>query len=224
MMTAPQNKYAAFFDLDRTLIAEISGRAIVRTAWHKGILTWRDLSRALYLYLLFILKLKDPSLIVVDMVKWTGGKSESLMKDICNTAFSDLLLPSLYSEAREEIKLHRERGAKVIILSSALSYICESMAASLEMDGHLSSSLQVRDGYFTGLAEGRICFGKEKLNRLTGYCNAENIDPANAWFYSDSISDLPVLNAIGHPVCVNPDRKLRVEARKRSWRILLWNS
>jgi HAD superfamily hydrolase (TIGR01490 family) len=223
-MTATQDKYAAFFDLDRTLIAEISGRAIVRTAWRKDLINWRDLSRALYLYALFLLRLKDPMHIVDNMVSWTGGKPESEIKEICDAALIELLLPAIHGEAREEIKRHREKGAKVFILSSALNYVCETMVASLDMDGHFSSALQVRNGYFTGLPEGRICFGNEKLNRMTGYCTSGNIDLADVWFYSDSISDLPVLSAVGHPVCVNPDRKLRSVAGRKSWKILLWDS
>jgi HAD superfamily hydrolase (TIGR01490 family) len=222
-MTAPQNKYAVFFDLDRTLISEISGRAIVRIAWDNGLITWLDLFRAVILYMQYLLKLKDPLGIIGDMVSWTGGKAEREMKEICNIAFSELLMPSLHVQAREEIKTHKHNGAKVMLLSSALNYICEPMAVSLDLDGHLSSALMVRDGYFTGLPEGSLCFGKEKLDRLTGYCIAENIDPADAWFYSDSISDLPVLMSVGHPVCVNPDRRLRAEARRRAWKILSWN-
>jgi phosphoserine phosphatase len=74
----------------------------------------------------------------------------------------------------------------------------------------------------TGRPAGRLCYGDEKLNRLNGYCISNNTDQSAIWYYSDSISDLPVLSAVGKPVCVNPDRALKKEALKRGWKILLW--
>jgi HAD superfamily hydrolase (TIGR01490 family) len=219
-----QMKYAAFFDLDKTLISEISGNALVRMAWKKGLITWTDLSRAFYLLLLFRLSLKDPLDIIEDMVGWVKGKSESEMEELCRNVASEVLLPSLYREAVTEINMHKSNGAKVIILSSALDAVCDVIAESLGIDGYICSRLQVMDGYMTGKPSGRLCYGNEKLRRLNGYCSENNINQELLWFYSDSISDLPVLLSVGNPVCVNPDRELRKEAINRGWKIRLWKS
>jgi HAD superfamily phosphoserine phosphatase-like hydrolase len=136
--------------------------------------------------------------------------------------FREVLLPSVYTKARNEINIHKENDVRLIILSSALDFICSAMSDSLGMDGYLCSSLETREGYLTGRPEGRICYGEEKLHRLTGYCVANNIYKSDLWYYSDSISDLPVLLYVGNPVCVNPDRELKEEALKRGWKILLW--
>jgi HAD superfamily hydrolase (TIGR01490 family) len=130
----------------------------------------------------------------------------------------------VYREAVTEINMHKASGAKVIILSSALQSICRVISESLGMDGYICSSLQVKEGLLTGKPAGRLCYGKEKLHRLTGYCSVNNINMEGLWFYSDSISDLPVLLSVGNPVCVNPDRELTKEAIKRGWKILLWKN
>ena len=170
-------KYAAFFDLDRTIIREISGKALVRMAWKKGLISWPDLIRAFYLYLLFKLKLRDPLEIIDDMVGWAKGKSESEMEELCRNVFREVLLPSVFSEAITEINIHKENGAKVIILSSALSSICRPMSDS-SWYGWLyhAPPLKSEEGYLTGRPTGRLCYGEEKLHRLTGYCAANNIE------------------------------------------------
>lgn len=217
-------KYAAIFDLDLTLIKEISGNALVRMAWKKRLISWTDLLRALFLFLLFKLRLRNPLDIIEDMVGWVKGKSEAEMAELCRYVSVEVLLPSLYREAVTEINIHKEKGAKVIILSSALHSICSVIAENLGLDGYLCSSLQSKEGYLTGKPAGKLCYGKEKLYRLTGYCSANNINQTELWYYSDSISDLPVLLSVGNPVCVNPDRELRKEAMKRGWKILLWKT
>jgi HAD superfamily hydrolase (TIGR01490 family) len=220
----PAEKYAAFFDLDRTLMREISGKAIVRMAWEKGIISWSDLVTAFYLYLQFKLGLRNPLNIIDDMVGWVKGKSEAEMEELYQHVFSEVLLPSVFMEAITEINIHKENHSKVIILSSALNSICNAMAESLGLDGFICSSLEAKNGYLTGRPAGRLCYGVEKLHRLIGYCTANNMNKSDSWYYTDSISDLPVLSYVGNPVCVNPDRALRNEAMKRGWKILLWKN
>jgi len=217
-------KYYAFFDLDRTIISEISGNALIKMAWQKGLIKLIDLLKAFYLYSLYKLGLRDPLIIINQLAGWVKGKDEEEMKALCSDVFSRILLPSVFSDAVEEINNHKMLGANVIILSSALNPICSAMSESLGTDGYICSSLEAVDGFLTGQAEGRLCFGEEKLNRITGYCAGCNIDKSLLWYYSDSISDLPVLTFVGNPVCVNPDRELKKEALKRGWKILHWKN
>ena len=138
--------------------------------------------------------------------------------------FNQDLLPSVYSEAITEIGIHKSKNAKVVILSSALSIICQEMAKNLNFDGILCSELEVKDGYMTGFPVGHLCFGPEKAVRLKEYCKINNSSPSDAWYYGDSISDLPALLSVGHPVCVNPDYKLKKTAIKRDWKIVNWKN
>lgn len=217
-------KYLAFFDLDRTIISEISGKAIVRMAWKKGLIPWSELIKAFYTYILFKLRLRDPLQIIDDMVGWVKGRPEDEMEKLCSDVWMETLFPSVFREAVDEINYHKENGAKVIMLSSALNYICRPISEMLAMDGYICSSLESEGGYLTGRPAGRLCYGAEKLDRLTGYCTAHNMNHSDSWYYSDSISDLPVLISVGNPVCVNPDRKLNREALKRGWKILFWGN
>ena len=214
--------YIAFFDLDRTITKAISGSELARVAYRKGLMTRSALAYAFYLSLVYKLNLKDPLKIIDKMVTWVKGMSENTMFDLCFEVFRDVLLPSVYPEARSEIKSHKEKYAKVVILSSALTQICQEMAKNLRIDDIICSDLEVNNGYLTGHLNGRLCFGEEKMIRLKKYCEINNTKQSDAWYYGDSYSDLPVLSIVGNPVCVNPDRKLKKEALKRGWKILFW--
>jgi len=96
------------------------------------------------------------------------------------------------------------------------------MARSLNLDDVICSELEVKNGYLTGLPVGHLCFGEEKAVRLKKYCEKNSFSLTDAWYYGDSVSDLPPLNAVGNPVCVNPDNQLRKTALKRRWKILKW--
>ena len=216
--------YVAFFDLDRTLSGAISGNVLVKLAWKKKQISLKDLIKALYLLILYKLRLRDPAKIIDEMVAWVKGKPEVWIDDLCSEACNSILLPSIFTEAVTEIRLHKEKNARVIILSSALRQICVRVAEFLGMDGFLCSSLEVSDGHLTGKAAGRLCFGEEKLVRLMEYCKNNTMNHSESWYYGDSISDLPVLEIVGNPVCVNPDSELKNEARKRGWNVLIWNS
>lgn len=215
--------YIAFFDLDQTITKAISGKALAREAHRKGLMTRYDLVNALYLSLVFKLKLKDPLNIIDDMVSWVEGIPEKTMGDLCLEVFRNVLLPSVYVEARSEIESHKAKNAKIVILSSALTPVCQEMAKNLSIDDIICSDLEVKNGYLAGRPRGHLCFGEEKAIRLIEYCEKNNSLPSNAWYYGDSISDLPALSSVGNPVCVNPDNKLKKTAIKKGWKILCWN-
>ena len=215
--------YIAFFDLDRTITKAISGNALARGAFKKGLITSSSLAHVIYLSLACKLKLKDPLKIIDYMVTWAGGIPEKTMIDLCSEVFHEVLLPSVYTEARSEIKTHKEKNAKVVILSSALTPICQEMSKILGMDDIICSDLEVKNGYLTGRPIGRLCFGEDKMARLKEYCEKNNTIPSDTWYYGDSISDLPVLSSVGKPICVNPDKKLKNAALQRGWKILQWH-
>jgi HAD superfamily hydrolase (TIGR01490 family) len=213
-----------FFDLDRTLTGEISGNALIRAAWDEGMISMTDILRASFLYLVYKLQIRDPLKVIDSMAGWTRGKSVEELENLCRKTFDNILYPSVYKQAEDELRMHRSEGRRILLLSSALDQICRLMAEQTALDGWLCSTLESKDGFLTGKPVGSFCFGVEKLKRLTGYCNAEGFRLEDAWFYSDSLSDLPALSAVGTPVCVNPDRGLRREAGRRQWKILEWDN
>jgi HAD superfamily hydrolase (TIGR01490 family) len=115
--------------------------------------------------------------------------------------------------------MHRENGANLVILSSALTAICSPVAKHLEMHSVICSELEIENQHFTGKPMGKFCLKDEKLLRMNQYLLANNYTNEDSYYYGDSIDDLPVLSSVGHPVCVNPDSRLKKIAIERNWAI-----
>lgn len=216
--------YIAFFDLDDTLIRANSGKMLAISAYEQGMMNLQDLIKAIWLLLLFKSGLKDSERIISGMLKWLTGVPEKRIIDLSSELFEKHLLPRITEEARNEIKSHKDKNAAVVILSSALSRICQDAAAHLEMDDVICTNIETADGICTGRTTGKLCFGNEKASRLKEYCEKNNSKVLDAWYYGDSISDLPVLQIVGNPVCVNPDRRLLKVANKNKWKICSWKN
>ncbi len=219
----PGYSYIAFFDLDGTIIGANSGRALVRQAYNKGMMGWYDLLKAIYTGMLYRTNLKDTLKIINDMVSWVGGLSEKTIMDLSSEVSYNVLIPSIRSEVSSELTMHRTQNAKVVILSSALKPVCLEVSNYLGMDDILCSELEVINGYYTGRPLGRFCFDEEKAVRLKAYCEINNTELRNVWYYGDSIDDKPALSVAGHPVCVNPDKKLKKIALEKEWKIYQWH-
>jgi HAD superfamily hydrolase (TIGR01490 family) len=213
----------AFFDLDRTITGTVSGTEIARRAWKKGLMSFPNLLKALMLSAEYRLGLKNPAIAVYEMAAWVRGITEKELEDLCSEVFYAKVLPYVFPQAREELKMHKNNNTRTVILSSSLLPICRGTASNLGMDDIICSELEVSDGILTGRPAGKLCFGDEKLARLKSYCEKNNINPKYCWYYADSLSDLPVLQEVGNPVCVNPDRKLKVKAIKNGWKITYWS-
>ena len=214
--------YIVFFDLDRTLTGKISGRELVKTAFKSGLMSNSDLLYAFYLSVAYKFRLKDPVSIIDAMAAWVKDLPENRLALLYSKVFHEDLLPSLYPDAEKEIAKHKERKAKTVILSSSLKQLCMEMANYLGMDDVICSELEIINGIYTGLSLGAYCFGEEKAVRLKKYCEKNNSTADKAWYYGDSISDLPVLSSVGYPVCVNPDNKLKKAARQNKWPVVNW--
>ncbi len=214
--------YLAFFDLDRTITGAVSGTALARRAWKKGLMSRSNIIKALLLSAQYKLGIKDPVKAVYQMASWVKGVPITELEILCTEVVNEIVLPQVFPEAREEIRMHREKNTKTIILSSSLVEICSKTASSLGIDDILCSEMEVSGGILTGRPEGKLCFGDEKLVRLKKYCEINNTTAADCWYYADALADLPTLESVGHPVCVNPDRKLASAARKNGWKIIYW--
>jgi HAD superfamily hydrolase (TIGR01490 family) len=214
--------YIAFFDLDDTLIRANSGKLLVRGAYEKGMMSLPDLIKALWLSFLYKFRLMDSEKIIAGMLKWLDRVPEKRVSDLSSEVFEKHMLHAIPENATSEIKMHKDRNAAVVILSSALSPVCQVVAGHLEMDDVICTQIETDGGLYTGRTAGKLCFGNEKVSRLKEYCEKNNSKVEQAWYYGDSFSDFPVLQIVGNPVCVNPDKKLQKAANKNSWKIYLW--
>jgi HAD superfamily hydrolase (TIGR01490 family) len=216
------SSYIAFFDLDRTITSAISGRALAREAFRRGLMNRSDLLNAFYLGLTYRLGTGDPVGIMEKMTGWVKGLPEEVLVDLCTSVVEKVMIPSIHLEVISELEMHRSANARTVILSSTLIPVCRAMAGYLRMDDIICSELEVKDNLLTGHAAGKLCYGDEKLRRLREYCEKNNSTPSLSWYYADALIDLPALSIVGFPVCVNPDRKLRKKAMEKEWRIYNW--
>ena len=213
-------KYIAFFDLDRTIISENSGKIMIQHAYRKDLISKRYVVWGFYLSMLYKFKLKDPVIIIKTITKWLMGIQESALNDLADEIFRTYLKKSIRPEIEEKIRFHKNNGASIVILSSSLFPVCKSIGDYLRVDDIICTRLETENGVFTGRPQGAFCFDEEKVERLTDYCEINNTSPELSWYYGDSVADLPALCIVGNPVCVNPDRMLRKKAILNGWEII----
>ncbi|MBU4254956.1 MAG: HAD-IB family hydrolase [Acidobacteria bacterium] len=218
-----QSRYIALFDLDHTMFDTNSSHLLVTRAHKIGFLTTRDLIKGIWMVLRHKMGLGDTKGIIEQAYRWLEGVSEEEFRRFGNEIVEDTLIGFVHPEIREILKQHKERGADIVILSAALEVICEPIARHLEMDHVICSRLEIIDGTYTGQALGPPCIGEEKLIRVQEYCREHGYTLKDAYYYADSILDLPALEAVGHPICINPDKKLAAEAKQRNWTIHSWD-
>jgi HAD superfamily hydrolase (TIGR01490 family) len=219
----PDYPYIAFFDVDGTLIRGNSGKSLVKAGFTMGLIGKRDFLLALFYSLLLKLKLRKPGRIMTGLARWLKGHSVERIGQFAEEVFQSYLNPAIRPEIYAEVRRHKEQNARVVILSSAVHFVCQPLAKHLALDDVICSELEIRDGVYTGRFTGEICYGKEKLIRLKAYCEKTGSSPEEAFYYGDCFSDFHALKAVGYPVCVNPGKKLAKEASMRDWTIQEWH-
>jgi HAD superfamily hydrolase (TIGR01490 family) len=212
------NKYFAFFDLDKTIISVNSGALLVRLAYKKQIMNTRDLLNAVIQGYLYKFNLKDTNLIISKMGDWLKGMKQETINELCDEVVKSYLINKYRPEIINEIAFHKKNGAGIIILSSAISSICEPVGRRIGADYIICTTMESNMGILSGKPVGNYCFEAEKRVRLLSWCKEYTSDPSEAWYYADSIADLPALEVVGNPVCVYPDKKLAKIAKQKGWR------
>jgi HAD superfamily hydrolase (TIGR01490 family) len=210
---------AAFFDLDRTLLRRSSALALAPTFHARKLISRRQLARAAAWQLMFMLR--GASADTVRRAAEEGllvlrGYSPKEMQALVVESMERVLKPLVYAESLDLVERHRSRGEPVYIVSATLQEIVQVIADDLGFDGALGTIVEVdKDGKYTGRATRPLhAENKARCIRELGY------DLGASTAYSDSYTDLPFLEAVGHPVVVNPDRKLRRLAAQRGWPVL----
>lgn len=215
---------AAFFDLDRTLIAGASAFVVGLAAWRADLLPARQLAGDGLRALTFRLggtsdhateRARDRMLAGV-----TGIRQDDLVA--LNEDVVPRLLAKVRPEARRLLEVHRHAGRSTYIVSASPEELVVPLAASLGMSGGIGTIAEVEDGMYTGALSGPFCYGQGKVQAISELARWEGYDLAQCYAYSDSASDLPMLEAVGHPVAVNPDSRLERVAHQRGWPIVIF--
>jgi HAD superfamily hydrolase (TIGR01490 family) len=213
---------AAFFDLDKTVIAKASMVAFSGPLHRAGLLSRRMLLRAAWGQLVYaqfgasqakLAKLRD------SVLRLTRGWDQAEITRIVEDTLVDVVEPIVFDEALDLIHDHRRQGHKVFIVSASPEEIVAPLARYLGVDEALATRAELDErGRYTGRTE-RYCYGPEKVVAMVEAAERDGIDLAASYAYSDSATDRPMLEAVGHAVAVNPDRELLRAARANDWEV-----
>ncbi len=213
---------AAFFDLDKTVIAKAAMLAFGPRLQQAGLLNRWLVVRALWGQMVFrylgadearMKKMRETALRIA--VGWDQQRISSLV----DNALTEVIDPLVYAEAVELIESHRDAGRRVYLVSASPEEIVLPLARHLGVDDAIATRARIdADGKYTGEVE-FYSAGVSKVEAMTAEAERHNLDLSASFAYSDSVTDLPMLESVGHPVAVNPDRALLREAEARGWEI-----
>jgi HAD superfamily hydrolase (TIGR01490 family) len=210
-------RVGAFFDMDKTLISENSGSLYMRYRYERGEVDGWDLAKGLFAYLRYKAGVLDIRAFTQQALVEFTGQSERRLAREAREFVERLVLPTVYPAAREAVAWHQARGDVVAIVSGATKFVVRPLAERLGIRHYLYTRLEVEHGRFTGRVIDPICFEEGKIYWLQQLVDEKGIDLAKSWFYTDSITDRPLLELVGHPVAVNPDPFLYRVAKRRRW-------
>jgi HAD superfamily hydrolase (TIGR01490 family) len=214
---------AAFFDLDKTLMAGSSGMVFARVANRHGLVPRKQLARWGVDHLLY--RLRGAS----------DAQTNSVL-EVAQQVFADVpereitrmgpelmagILPRIYPQMLDEVHRHQDEGRATFIVSAAGNDLVKALGAVLGMEGGIGTRWAVGpNGKYTGEMDGPFVYGKGKVEAMRQFAEKHDIDLGESWAYSDSVSDLPMLRAVGHAVVVNPDAGLLEIARQEEWLVM----
>jgi HAD superfamily hydrolase (TIGR01490 family) len=214
---------AAFFDLDKTLMAGSSGMQFARIAAKQGIVGKRQLASWGFEHLRYRLRgttdARTAEVLKVARELITGVPAKGI--DRMGPEVMAAILPRIFPQMLEEVYAHQDAGRPTFIVSAAGNGVVEQLAHVLGMDGGIGTRYEVDgEGNFTGHLDGPFVYGEGKVTAMKEFAARHQIELADSYAYSDSLSDLPMLRAVGNPVAVNPDPPLAQIARAEGWQVM----
>lgn len=221
-MNGSEARAAAFFDLDKTILAKSSTLAFTKKFYEGGLIKRPDALKAAYAQFVYLVagadhdQMEQMRLYLSELVK---GWDVNRVREIVAETIDQIVDPIVYSEALDLIDEHHEAGRDVIIISSSGTEVVEPIGDRLGVDLALGTQLAIEDGHYTG----EILFyayGEGKADAMRDLAAERGYDLSQCYSYTDSHTDLPMLDIVGHPVATNPDNELRKIAEERGWQIL----
>lgn len=214
---------AAFFDLDKTVIAKSSTLAFGRPFYQGGLINRRSVLRSAYAQFVFLAAGADEDQMErmrTYMTKMCTGWDVAQVRAIVDETLHELIDPIVYAEAVSLIEWHHAEGRDVIVVSTSGSEVVEPIAAMLGADHSVGTRMSIGDdGRYTGEIE-YYAYGPEKAAAVRALAAEHGYSLSASYAYSDSITDMPMLSAVGHPHAVNPDKQLRAVAGENDWPVL----
>jgi HAD superfamily hydrolase (TIGR01490 family) len=213
---------AAFFDLDKTIISRSSTLAFAPSFYRHGLITRAEAMRGACAQLIFRLGGADhqrTERLRSQVSQLCRGWPADRVGEIVTRYLEELIVPHVYAEARALLAGHRDAGQDVIIVSASGQEMVAPIGALLGASSIIATRMHVSEGRYTGEID-FYAYGEAKASRLRELASERGYWLPACFAYSDSVTDLPMLEAVGHPHAVNPDRALRKIARERCWPVL----
>jgi len=215
-------RVAAFFDFDGTIY-----NGVVAFDFLKFLIRNRNiglneiplLTTLLFYYILDKLNLVERYKLNKSIYKKINGWNSHLLKSNSAEFFKQEINEKFFPNIIKILNSHKKNNHRVIIVTSALMEIISHVRKWIKFDDIIATEVGIRMGIYTGIIK-KLPVGGNRIEIIRDYCKSNNIDIKKSYAYSDHYSDIPLLENIGNPVAVNPDRKLRAYAEKKKWRIL----
>jgi HAD superfamily hydrolase (TIGR01490 family) len=214
-------KAAAFFDLDRTIIATHSATAFTGPLFRGGLITRKDVLRASYAQFVYLIGGADhqqSERVRVFLSSLIAGWDVAQVDQIVAETLHELISPSVYAEALDLIAEHHHAGREVVIVSASGEALVRPIAEMVGADRVIATTLATADGQYTGDIE-YYAYGENKASSMARLAAAHGYDLSRSYAYSDSVTDIPMLESVGNPVAVNPDKALRRHALDAGWAV-----
>ncbi|WP_229686546.1 HAD family hydrolase [Longimycelium tulufanense] len=221
----PGSRVAAFFDLDKTVIAKSSTLAFSRPFFQEGLINRRAVLKSAYAQFVFMLAGADADQMDrmrAHITALCAGWDVEQVRAIVEETLHDIVDPLVYKEATQLVAEHKEQGHDVVVVSASGEEIVRPIAEMVGATHCIGTRMVVNDGRYTGEVE-FYCYGDGKVDAVRELAAEQGYDLAQCYAYSDSVTDLPLLDAVGHPTAVNPDRGLRKSAVQRGWPVLAFS-
>jgi HAD superfamily hydrolase (TIGR01490 family) len=213
---------AAFFDLDGTLLTVNSARLWLRRERRLGRVNAWQLARAVVMLGSYRIGVLDMEGALRAALQPLRGVAEERIRAETRAWWEEEVRRFIAPGARDVLDRHRRAGDRLVLLTSSSRYAAEMAREEFGLDATLFQLYEVEDGHFTGRPLQPICYAAGKVEVAECWAREQGIDLARSSFYSDSSTDVPMLERVGHPFAVHPDPRLRVVARARGWPILDW--
>ncbi len=217
-----QKKTAAFFDFDGTMITGNSGMLWARRERRLGRQGHRYVAFAMLYMVLYRFRIINMVKALENAVATIKNQTEAELEQDMVLFYENDVRPFIARGTRPAVEAHRQSGDRLVLLTSVSKYESELVVSDFELDDYLCTLYEVEDGRFTGSIIEPVCYEEGKVTLAERYAETHGIDLDSSYFYTDSCTDLPMLERVGNPRAVMPDSRLRRVAKKNGWPILDW--
>lgn len=211
---------AVLLDMDHTLIDGNSAYFFMKYLRREGRVSLRQMAQSVYWLLQYRFNVIDMPLVSRRAFAQMAGDSEAELLAHNGRWFVEYVQPAIFRDAVLMIERHKRKGRLLAIVTASTRYAAEPLAQHLGIEHVICTRLVTSNGCFTGRFEEPLCYGDGKVHWVREFSRAHDVDLSRSYFYTDSLSDLPLMRAVGHPVAVNPDPKLLRHCLRVGWPVL----